>query len=107
MSDCCIPKKILFGWLAKTRPAGGRRKQWRDHIPKDLKLVGVSETGIMKQLVQEMHGMQCVVLAWMMLQNENRISAGKQTLIKSKIESYARCANDLSKASQVSRGTSV
>lgn len=44
MPDCRIPKKILFGWLAKTRPAGGPRKRWRDHIRKDLKLVGVSES---------------------------------------------------------------
>ena len=42
--DYHIPKKILFGWLPKTRPAGGPRKQWHDHIWKDLKLVGVSET---------------------------------------------------------------
>ena len=44
MPDDRIPKKILFGWLPKTRQAGGPRKRWRDHIRKDLKLVGVSET---------------------------------------------------------------
>ena len=44
MPDDRIPKKILFGWLPKTRQAGGPRKRWRDHIRKDFKLVGVSET---------------------------------------------------------------
>ena len=44
MPDYRIPKKILFGWLLKSRPAGGPRKQWHDHIRKDLKLVGVSES---------------------------------------------------------------
>ena len=44
MLDELIPKKILFGWLPKTRPTGGPRKRWRDHIRKDLKLVGVSES---------------------------------------------------------------
>ena len=43
-TTACIPKKVLFGWLAKTLPAGGPCKRWQDRIHKDLKLVGVSES---------------------------------------------------------------
>ena len=62
MPDNRIPKKILFGWLPKTRPAGGPRKRWRDHIRKDLKLVVFQNlSGIQKQPVREKHGVQCIV----------------------------------------------
>ena len=38
MSDQCMPKKALFGWLPQTRPQCGPRKCWRD-----LQAVGVPE----------------------------------------------------------------
>ena len=44
MSDHCMPKKALFGWLPQTRPQGGPRKRWRDQIRMDLKAVDVPES---------------------------------------------------------------
>ena len=44
MSNDCLPKMCLFGWLRKTRPSGGRRRRWRDVVWKDLKHLGISES---------------------------------------------------------------
>ena len=38
-----MPKKVLFGWLPKTRPACGPRRRWRDVIRRDLKSLSVPE----------------------------------------------------------------
>ena len=43
MPDHRTPKLALFGWLPQTRPPGGPRKQWRDQIRHDLKMVQVPE----------------------------------------------------------------
>ena len=43
MSDDRLPKRMLFGWLPKTRPAKGPRRRWRDVIRHDLKLLDVPE----------------------------------------------------------------
>ena len=36
MSDDCIPKQILFGWLPQTRTAHGVKLRWRDKAKQDL-----------------------------------------------------------------------
>ena len=43
MSDVRTPKRMLFGWLPKTRPASGPRRRWRDVVRHDLKSLKVSE----------------------------------------------------------------
>ena len=43
MSDARLPKRVLFGWLPKTRPACGPRRRWRDVVRHDLKLLDVPE----------------------------------------------------------------
>ena len=43
MSNARLPKRILFGWLPKTRPASGPRRRWRDVVRHDLKALDVLE----------------------------------------------------------------
>ncbi len=45
MPDHRIPKATLFGWLPRARPQCGPRRRWRDVIRKDLKDIGVEESG--------------------------------------------------------------
>ena len=44
MSDSCIPKRLLFGWLLQKRPAHGAKFRWRDKVRQDLKTFNVLET---------------------------------------------------------------
>ena len=45
MDDHRLPKKILFGWLSKRRPAHGTKIRWLDQIKRDLKKFGIEERG--------------------------------------------------------------
>ena len=45
MDDNRLPKKILFGWLSKRRPAHGTKIRWRDQVKRDLKKFGIEERG--------------------------------------------------------------
>lgn len=38
----CVAKKLLFGWLTKTRPAVGLQLCWKDCVTADLKILGVN-----------------------------------------------------------------
>ena len=44
MEDSRLPKKFLFGWLSKCRPAHGMKMRWRDRAKKDLKQFGITES---------------------------------------------------------------
>ena len=108
MPDCCISKKILFGWLPKTRPAGGPHKRWCNHIRRYLKLVGVPESDWYHEATHSRNaaGMQYTVLAWMMLLNRNS-NNNTYTQSKNQSKSLARCAKHPSRASLVSKGTNT
>ena len=43
MSDARLPKRTLFGWLPKTRPASGPRRRSRDVGRRDLLLDALEE----------------------------------------------------------------
>ena len=45
MDDHRLPKKILFGWLSKRRPAHGTKIRWRDQVKSDLNKFGIEERG--------------------------------------------------------------
>ena len=45
MDDHRLPKKILFDWLSKHRPAHGTKIRWRDQVKRDLKKFGIEERG--------------------------------------------------------------
>ena len=47
MSEDCMPKKILFSWLARPRPCCGPRKRLRD-VVKDLQAAGISTQLVIK-----------------------------------------------------------
>ena len=44
MQDNRMPKKVLFGWLPRTRPAYGPRRRWRDLASHDLKYLDLAGT---------------------------------------------------------------
>ena len=44
MQDNRIPKKVLFVWLPKTRPACGPQRRWRDLVSHDLKYLDLAGT---------------------------------------------------------------
>ena len=47
-----VPKRMLFGWLPRKRPAHGTKMRWRDRARKDLKKFGIAE-GSWYKIAQE------------------------------------------------------
>ena len=45
MDDVRIPKRLLFGWLPRSRPAHGVKLRWRDKVRQDLKRFCIAEAG--------------------------------------------------------------
>ena len=45
MEDRRLPKKLLFGWLQKRRPAHGTKMRWRDKVRKDMKKFNIKDDG--------------------------------------------------------------
>ena len=45
MDDVRIPKRLLFGWLPRSRPAHGAKLRWRDKVRQDLKRFCIAEAG--------------------------------------------------------------
>ena len=43
MKDTRLPKKLLFGWLQKRRPAHGTKMRWRDKVRKDMKKFNIKD----------------------------------------------------------------
>lgn len=43
MSEDRMPKRLLFGWLPKTRPPHGPRLRWKDRVQADLKTLDVRD----------------------------------------------------------------
>ena len=43
MEDRRLPKKLLFGWLQKRRPAHGTKMRWRDKVRKDMKKFNIKD----------------------------------------------------------------
>ena len=43
MEDRRLPKKLLFGWLQKRRPAHGTKMRWRDKVKKDMKKFNIKD----------------------------------------------------------------
>ena len=44
ISDSCIPKRLLFGWLLQKHPAHGAKLRWWDKVRQGLKTFSVPET---------------------------------------------------------------
>lgn len=42
MPEYRLPKRLLFGWLPKTRPSHGPRLRWKDRVQADLQKLGVT-----------------------------------------------------------------
>ena len=45
MEDRRPPKKLLFGWLQKRRPAHDTKMRWRDKVRKDMKKFNIKDDG--------------------------------------------------------------
>ena len=48
MDDVRIPKRLLFGWLPRSRPAHGAKLRWRDKVRKDSVLMRLDGTALPK-----------------------------------------------------------
>ena len=46
MDDCCLPKRLLFGWLPHLpwRPTHGTKLRWRGRVRKDQKQFKIEES---------------------------------------------------------------
>ena len=74
--DDCIPKRILFGWLPRARPAHGVKLRWRDKVRQDLKNFSINDClwyqqaqdqVLWKQLVNGGVENLCRAISWLLL----------------------------------------